>query len=349
MLVDFTVWDSNLVEKIEHFKNNCQKVTKVIFNGLLEFEYQCLAGSTEKMLDFIKFLEDKNIELHILTSAHSEQKLLPEFKHVHVHNWPTFWLTLTFTRLIYNSNYEFNKNIGLDFFDFTVGNNNEIIVPYITMNKLPKVHRAIMMDMLAKNNILLKDCVIWREWSKNYQFQYWKEEILLMDQLEKFECQEIFPKVYPHAFMQLVTESNEFIWILSEKTAMPLFFNKPFLVAGSVNFHKHLAGLGFKLYDELFDYSFDSEIDTCKRYDMLAKTIAPYVNKTSAQLRKIYKSVFEKCVYNKRLAMKLATDSSLRPTKIWEELIEHQIKNNIPDYPDYINKFILSNENDYRF
>lgn len=349
MLITFTVWDINLLEKIEDFKKNYQGVTKIIFNGLLEFEYQYMYGSVAKMLDFIKFLDDKNIELHILTSAHSEQKLLPHFNHVHIHNWPTFWLTLTFTRLMYHSNYEFNKNIGLDFFDFNVGNNNEINAPYITMNKLPKVHRAVMMDMLAKNDILLKDCVIWREWSHNYQFQYWTQEILLMDQVEKFECQEIFPKVYPHVFMQLVTESNELTWFLSEKTAMPLFFNKPFLVAGSVNFHKKLVGLGFKLYDELFDYSFDSEPDIHKRYDMLAKTMVPYINKTPNELKKIYDSVFEKCVYNKRMAMKLATDSSLTPKDIWEELIDYQAKNNIPDYPDYINKFILSNENDYRF
>lgn len=347
MIAYFSVWDND-ISKLETFKQNCQGVTKVIFNGLLEFDYRNWYGSPKTMLDLIQFLKDKNIELHILTSAHPHKKLLPDFSHVHIHNWSTFWLTLTFTRLIHHSIYDFNKNNGLDFYDLNVGNTNEITIPYITMNKRPKVHRAIMMDMLAKNDILLKDCVIWREWCIHYQFEYWNQEILLMDQVDKFECQEIFPESYAHSFMQIVPESSDEIWILSEKAAMPLFFNKPFLVAGSINFHKHLAELGFKLYDELFDYAFDSEPDIKKRYDLLVKNIIPYVNKTPDELKKIYHSVFEKCTYNKKLAMKLATDSSLRPKLIWEELIDHQTKNNIADFPIDINNFILVNENDYR-
>ena len=246
---------------------------------------------------------------------------------------------------MHSINYEFNKNIGLDFFDITVSKNNEITIPYITMNNRAKVHRAVMMDMLAKHDILKNECITWRNLCIHYKFQYWSQEILHMDQAEKFISQDILPRQYATAFMQLVTESSPDI----EKTAMPLFFNKPFLVAGPVNFHKKLEELGFKLYDELFDYSFDSEPDMHTRYELIAKTMLPYINKDPAELTHIYNSIFEKCVYNKKLAMRLATDSSKRPNLIWEELILHQYNNNTPSRPADINNFMLTNENAYRF
>lgn len=348
MMLTLNIWDNSIKEKIENLKKN-PNIKKIIINGLYEFEYDKITGSMDVTLDLIKFAELHNIEIHIITSCHSDQKLLPHYNHVHIHNWYTFWLTLTFTRLVYHKNYEFNKNLGLDFYDINVNKNSEIQTPYITMNKLPKVHRAIMIDMLAKNNVLRKDCVIWREWCTHYQFKYWEQEILLMDQPDKFECQEIFPQQYVNSFMQLVTESNEYTWFFSEKTAMPLFFNKPFLVAGCIDFHKKLQNLGFVLYDELFDYSFDQEPDTVKRYDMLSENIKRYVNKSNNDLQKLYSSVFDKCQFNKKMAMKLATDSTLRPNNIWQELIDYQVQNNIPDFPNDINNFILENENVYRF
>lgn len=348
MLVILDIWDDTVIQKIDKFKENYQNVTKLILNGLLEFQYDKLLNSTEVILDLINFTKSKNIEFHILTSCHPAYKLLPSHNHLHIHHWPTFWLTLTFSRLIHHSTYDFNKSIGLDFFNVLVNKNNNIKTPYISMNKAPKVHRAILMDMLAKHNLLNPDCVIWRELCNNYDFQYWKQQILLMDQVENFKCQEILPKEYTTAFMQLVSESDNDVFILSEKTAIPLFFNKPFLVAGPVNFHKHLSHLGFRLYQEIFDYSFDSEPDTNKRYDLIAKNIQKFTTKSNKELKKIYNSVFDKCVYNKRVAMKLATTRSLAPN-IWQELIDYQDRNNIPYFANDINNFILENENVYRF
>lgn len=216
------------------------------------------------------------------------------------------------------------------------------------MNKAPKVHRSIMMDMLYKNEILSNGVVIWREPSRNYKYRYWTEEILLRDQKERFVSQEIVPEEYAMSLIQLVTESDEYLFSLSEKTGMPLYFNKPFLVAGCKNFHAILESMGFKLYDELFDYSFDSVDDIDVRYDMIAQNIKRYADKSPAELTQLYNSVFEKCVYNKKVALRLATNTDLIPD-IWKDLVEHHLQNNIPDYPDDINKFIKSREDEFRF
>lgn len=356
MIIDFTIWDPNLIFKVYEFKQNHSGIKKIILNAATEFQYDLLAvtaggrrplNSRQSMLDLINFCIKNNIELHIITSNYNN-KLLPNYKNLYIHFWPTFWFSMTLRRLVQDTTHQTNKDIGLDVLDLDVGKNSNIKYAFITMNKRPRVHRAIMMDMLAKNNLINKGLVIWRENCLNYQFKYWNEEILLLDQKDKFVNQEQLPFEYSMAFAQLVTETTEeFFWI-SEKTSMPLFFNKPFLVAASQYFHKTLKSLGFELYDELFDYSFDEESDIVKRYDLLAKNFNLYADKTSDELKKLYSSVFEKCQYNKRLAIKLATDKTLIPN-IWNELIIHQEQNNIIDYPKDINNFILTFQDEYKF
>ena len=147
--------------------------------------------------------------------------------------------------------------------------------------------------------------------------------------------------------MQLVPESHETNFSLSEKTAMPLFFNKPFLVAGSMHYHKLLQDMGFKLYDELFDYSFDDISDIKVRYDLIAENIKKYSNKSTTELKELYDMVYEKCVHNKKVALRLATDSSLIPT-VWRDLINYQLVNDISSYPETINNFIKTNESKFK-
>jgi len=228
------------------------------------------------------------------------------------------------------------------------GKDSSLLYPYITMNKLPKYHRAVLIDMLAKNNIVNNGLVIWREPTQLYEFKYWKEKIQLLDQKEKFVNQEVVPQEYTNSLIQLVAESDPNVFILSEKVAIPLFFNKPFIVAGSAYYHETLKQLGFKLYDELFDYKFDLVHDLESRYDLIAKNLIKFVGKSSLEMKRIYDSVFEKCVYNKKVALRLATNSDLIPN-IWQTLVEHQSNNNIHDYPDTINNFIRSRENEFRF
>lgn len=346
MVVDFTIWDTSLVDKLTRMKDNPAGITKIIFNGSLEYQYNYIAGHPKPMTDLIEFAGANNIELHIITCAHPADKLLGDDSHVYVHYWSTFWLTMTYMRLSVSPNYPSNIANGLDVNDMLQGKTSPIIYPYITMNKAPKVHRAIMMDMLAKHKLIDKGVVIWRELCYHYQCEYWKQKIMMRDQLDGFASQETLPIEYVSSFAQLVTESDEYLFCMSEKTVMPLFFNKPFLVAGCKHFHAKLKDMGFLLYDELFDYSFDAVDDIKQRYEMIAKNFAKYADKTPAELMVIYNQVFDKCVYNKKLAIKLAL--TMKP-KIWDELVNHQLQNNIEEYPSAINIFIRNNERVHGF
>lgn len=339
MILELEIYEP-LEDKIDYLEKNYSNISEIILNGLKEFDYRVIDGSRELVNKLIWFASNCNIKLHILTSCHQNYKLLPETKNVTIHNWPTYYLTITFLRLINNPTYTDNKNLGFDFYNDKINKNSKINYPYLSLNNIPKLHRVIMMDMLGKYNIIQKDCITWRKKMQPglYQLQYWNEKVTLIDQYESLNNVHLLPSIYTNSFIQLVTESDDSIFILSEKTATPLFLNKPFIVAAGPHFHKILSELGFKLYDELFDYSFDDELNLSKRYELIAKNINRYANKSHDELYKLKQSVFSKCLYNRKLAMKLSASSSLVPN-IFQKCTGHESIE--------VKKFIRENEKKY--
>lgn len=346
-IIDFSIWNDNASVQINKFMSSPGSITKIIYNGATEFDSNTIHGSREKFNELVEFAKTHNIEFDLITASAPDNTHIEVDSHVNTYYWPTFWFSMTLTRLLVSPNYWANNSICLDVEDIRVSEKTPIKYPYISMTKLPKLHRAIMMDMLAKHDIINKGVVIWRELTNSYQFEYWDQQIMLRDQVDGFKHQERLPFEYTLSFMQVVPETDNTSFGISEKTAMPLFFNKPFLVAGSMNFHKKLEELGFKLYDELFDYSFDSEPDTKIRYDLIAQNVKRYTDKSPQELKELYDSVFEKCVYNKRVILRLATDTKLVP-KPWQELVNHQVLNTIQDYPADLLNFIRDNENRFK-
>lgn len=346
-IADFDIWNNNTLDKTGELMNNPGIISKIIYNGATEFDSNTIHGSRERFNSLVEFAKIHNIEFDLITASAPDNTHIHLDPYVKTHYWPTFWFSMLLTRLLVSPNYWANNSICLDVEDIRVSERLPIKYPYISMNKAPKVHRAIMMDMLAKHNIIDNGIVIWRELNNNHEFEYWDQQIMLRDQVDGFKNQEVLPLEYALSFMQVVPETDDQAFTITEKTAMPLFFNKPFLVAGSVHYHKKLQDLGFKLYDELFDYSFDSEPDTKTRYDLIAQNVKRYTDKSPTELKELYASVFDKCMYNKRVILRLATNSSLVPEP-WQELVNHHILNKIPAYPADLLNFIRDNENRFK-
>ena len=101
--------------------------------------------------------------------------------------------------------------------------------------------------------------------------------------------------------IDLVCESYQvkvFGW--TEKTSKALLFCKPFLVIGCAGWYKIFKKLGFKLYDELFDYSFD-EIESFKdRHQAIMTQIKDILNMDRDVLKKKLLDIQDKIYYNKR-------------------------------------------------
>lgn len=125
-----------------------------------------------------------------------------------------------------------------------------------------------------------------------------KDEIRESFESKHFSFQECVPLEYIQSCMDLVTESYvDDCIMLTEKTFKPIALKKPFLLLSAKNSHKFLQKEGYELYDELFDYSFDSK-PYKERFNSIIEQAKEILKIPTKDFSKLCKSVSEKINYN---------------------------------------------------
>jgi len=64
----------------------------------------------------------------------------------------------------------------------------------------------------------------------------------------------------------------------TEKTMKEILYNRPYLCFGAKKQNIFLKKLGFELYDEIFDYSFDSDLNVKERLNLFVEQIKKYLD-----------------------------------------------------------------------
>lgn len=200
---------------------------------------------------------------------------------------------------------------------------NDFTYHFTSMNYQPRYWRCVLMDLVAKHKLMHWAAISWHKTQTDYQWKYWKPRLMQLSDRLFTQSKDLtkLPDEYYQSFAQLVSETRIDAMFLTEKTATPLFIGKPFLVASCANYHAFLESLGFKLYDEIFDYSFDSEPDMEKRFEMLLENFKRLIKMPLAELPKLKQQVQEKLDFNKQRAYDIVYDYNLYPD-IAKELID---------------------------
>lgn len=338
------IWGSTYIQVAKELEVSTKGVNYIILDFLSEIRYVINHPAYYQILEIAK---RDNIPVIILTPYLVEMPPLYNFSpNVTVIHWETFWFNRTLE--VWKPHNHLNKQKGLDIFDLKLNENvNDFVFPYITLNNISKNHRCMVMDLLAKHNLIDIGAIAWRDIRREcdsvrhtlpdeitdsvyfgYQYKYWKPKRMILDQNinDKF-FQETMPVEFNQSFMQLVTESDDQVIFYSEKTATPILLNKLFLIAGAKGYHLGLKNRGFKLYDEIFDYSFDSETDDFLRYEGLVENVKKISAMSKQQLQTLHKNIFEKIVYNKQHALNLINNI---PTEVTNLLNLIKQENNEP-------------------
>ena len=74
-------------------------------------------------------------------------------------------------------------------------------------------------------------------------------------------------------------------------------------MVGATNINHKLQDLGFKLYDEIFDYSFDLEENNLKRLKMFWIQIERYLNFDVREFEKELEKINDKLIHNRKSFM----------------------------------------------
>ena len=112
------------------------------------------------------------------------------------------------------------------------------------------------------------------------------------------------PEEYFASLFDIVTESNYKEILFSEKCVKPLVLQKPFICLGAARWYTDFFDkLGFQRYDEVIDYSFDTEMNLRERCSMVAEEVKKLSQITDYQ--EIYQLLKPKLEYNANLFFKL--------------------------------------------
>lgn len=290
-------------------------------------------------------------------------KLRKTYNSINFVAWPTFWFLRTYVTmgLQDTSAIKCNNDNELCLIDNNV---NTSITDYnklfISMNLRVKVHRCMMMDYLSKYNLIARGNIAWHNLDYNnqdvgdgdgygFKYKYWKSKPMYLDQNTKYNFdfnQELLPREYAKTFMQIVPETDYTYFVITEKVVVPVFYNKPFLVVGCQHYHRYLQELGFELYDEVFEYSFDTEPDIENRCEGIAQNIMRLSSANSFELNALYQQLLPKIRYNRQLAVKYATDPTTWPA-IVHTVIQESPKQNIANSITIVN--MLNDSNLFKF
>jgi hypothetical protein len=320
-------WSTNFAEFVQDIKDNPTVVSEIILDFVQEvlytWEYEIVSYNT-----LIDTAYEFDIPLTIVTPYLESMPSLfdcsqEKYKRIKIIHLPTFWFKRTYhmwTASPSNMNINLAKNI--DIRDINFGENNtNFNYTYICTNNIAKNHRCLVMDLLAKHNLIDCGAIAWRDIShafdedrhlftdltdsqrSNYPYRYWTPKRMFLDYDLSYFHQETVPDQFKESFMQLVTESDDTEIFFTEKTATPILLNKLFLVAGPMYHHRELNRLGFVNYDEVFDYSFDSEPDIETRYVMIIENIERLSLLSKEELVDMHIRIFPKLLHNKTVAM----------------------------------------------
>ena len=182
---------------------------------------------------------------------------------------------------------------------------------FISLNAVPKLHRFQTLDHIFDKGYQNKGHISWLErnqptpanWIKNAKSFDGKQRILDFDnlQIDQNHNQEIMPEQYNEAMFDFVLESvtSDTSIFITEKTWKPLLHGKMFLAYGPKGMYKYLKSIGFEMYEEFIDYSFD-ELDVAERYQGYLANIDKICNLQLGELKNMFKekNIIEKVRHN---------------------------------------------------
>ncbi len=339
-----------------------KNITEVYFLCPEEAFTICMNLTIEVVRLKYKFVE--NTKFTFITSAVDGEILrLKEYNNINIMSWMGFWAHQTIHEILLH--YQHGKNSGMPIrgHDKIIKPTNPS-KSFIYMSGKSRHHRCILIDYLYKYDLFKDGYITWnKKYDLNthgcriYKFRWWEEEKILKledqysdidwlkDQIErgKFEREiidnnngsfstpyvwgRIAPKQFSDSLFSVISETHIDSLFYTEKTFMPILNQRPFIIQGFVGMNHYLKGLGYELFEEVIDYSFDMEEDIETRTKMMVNEIKKI---TTYDLNALHNQLKPKLEHN----CKILLDNVLANNYMDKELENflNQLDDNIVSY-----------------
>lgn len=157
--------------------------------------------------------------------------------------------------------------------------------------------RATLIDHLQKNEHLSSDIF---DHVINY-VDNWKE-LILDTNAENLNDRYLNTTYYKNSFFSVVSETGMGHYLrVTEKPYRAIVNYHPFIIIGCHGTLKYLKSLGFETFPEMFDESYDEEVNVPKRLMMVIDAVEKFTKLSLQEKRDIRKKVYEKTIHNRNL------------------------------------------------
>jgi|TARA_B110000503_G_scaffold113136_1_gene169781 hypothetical protein len=227
-----------------------------------------------------------------------------ESSHIKFINWPLFLLysTVTTTDAIYQDEKSIDR-LG------------------ITLNNIGHDYRCQFIDTLEKYKLLDEMYYSWHNEGvpSEFEFKYFQPRVVRLEEddlnIPEGWNQYHVPKAFHKGLIHIINESTVDKLDISEKTWSCVIHKKPFIIAGATNIHSVLKELGFKLYEDLFDYSFDANEDYNQRLESIAMQVKALQGK---DYQAVYNSQLETIEFNYNRLMEIFNNNIGVPDQLYD-------------------------------
>jgi hypothetical protein len=285
------------------------------------------------VIDFDNELEKLNKNFYVVVGAYETKihnELLNEMnlKRFKLLYWPTYLIQHTLGQL----KGEYLDGKDLDFNgDYNVENWNEIVINknfkklYIHFNGKPRIHRLMVMDLLVKQDLFDLGDNSWNCTGYSgdilpkveYIPEYWKEEIINLDDYTsntKKHTDEFSDKILnPNCLFNLVGETSMDVPYVTEKIFRCLFIKQPFIAYGAKGMNKEILNYGFKLFDNIIDYSFDDIDEPIERFDKMLQELKKFKD---LDYNELYNKMEDVMDYNKNRLFEILKNDTFIPEEL---------------------------------
>jgi hypothetical protein len=330
----FLIWSNqtfnDFVNEIEYNKG----YTDVVIFGPEEHDAGKLFYSHEQYILFKRFLDYHNINLKIVLGSPNDLIANPRYVFKDLPDltpWSTYFANFVMC---------YNMHLGIR----PYGHNNTITKHFTSLNGRAHPWRCMFADHMYKYDLYKNGYVSWHNaenWNYDdmYQFKWWTPENINFDKVwieNTTGIKDIYnPPMdqFRDSLFSVISESTMECIFVTEKTYVPIYHKRPFLIFGAPGIHKYLKSLGFKLFEEIIDYSFDSIDDDEERCDALMQQLLKI---SRNNIQKTKRMLQPKIEYNFLNMLRLVSNSK-NVSRDVRRILKHSDQDVLESYKDILN------------
>ena len=298
---------------------------RILFFGPEEHRFNNILNNKKTYKNLVKFLDSKHTDYFFVNGACGNYTLNYRFDFRKFGNRFSHWETF-FAYSVYNV------------FQQSIGHNKNITKLFTSLNNRAHDFRKMFIDQMYNFDLFDYGYISWnnKDEEMRYSFKYWKPEIMTLSDRRNTYTTDFFKlptEEFRDSLFSLIAESTMDAIFTTEKTYIAILHRRPFLIFGAPNANLYMKTLGFKLFENIIDYSFDTiddDTERCKQYMQQVKNLTTY------NLNELKNEVMPIVNYNFDNFNEMIRNNSTVPATV-KDLVFSCTHNRLQHYADLLN------------